>query len=227
MTRFLLFVGFLVATAYALTTPHEQATAFSADENLTQNDKPLLTSWGRTLGSLRVGSGLPTTAGDSAAQTASNEEFRKYGPKTELWVLGQSNGFKDPADPAATDQGWAADGYIETAALAAAAPAAKPEALSEKPPKAKKPRSTTVATADDRNTRARSRATVPVIDRIAAARPPQRRGLFARKNARQRADGPHVGARKAEPVTRNRGLFARLKGRGRQPQRVWALGPAQ
>ena len=227
MIRFLLFVGFLVATAYALTTPPEQETAFSADENFTQNDKPLLTSWGRTLGSLRDDSGVPATAGDAATQTASNEEFRKYGLKTELWVIGQSNGFKDPADPAATDQGWAADGYIETAALAAVAPAAKPKVASEKTPKVKKPRSTTVATADDRNTRARPRATVPVIDRVAAARPPQQRGLFARRNARQRADAPHVGARKANPVTRNRGLLARLKGRGRQPHRVWALGPAR
>ena len=224
MIRFLLFVGFLVATAYGLTTPPEQETAFNAGENLTKNDEPLLTSWGPTLGSLRDGFGVPANAGDTATQTASNEDFRKYGPKTELWVLGQSNGFKDPA---VKDQGWAADRYVEMAALAAAAPAAKPRAVSEKPTKVKKPRLKTVATVDDRNTRAKPRATEPVIDRVTAARPPQRRGLFARKNKPQRAARARVGARTAQPVTRKRGLFARLKGRGRQPQRVWALGPAR
>ena len=224
MIRCLLFVGFLVATAYALTTPPEQETAFSANESLNKNDKPLLTSWGPTLGSLRDGFGVPANAGDTATQTASNEDFRKYGPKTELWVLGQSNGFKDPA---VKDQGWTGDRYIETAALAAAAPAAKPRVLSEKPTKVKKPRFTTVATVDDRSTRAKRRAREPVIDRITAARPPKRRGLFARKNSPQRAARVQAGARKAQPTTRNRGLFARLKGRGRQPQRVWALGPAR
>jgi len=226
MIRFLLFVIFLVATAYGLTTPPEQETAFSADENVNKNDKSLLTSWGPTLGSLRDGFSVPANAGDTATQTASNEDFRKYGPKTELWVLGQSNGFKDPA---VKDQGWTADRYIETAALAAAAPAAKPRVVSKKPTKAKKPRFTTVANAKDRNPRAKRkpRATKPVIDRITAARPPQRRGLFARTNKPQRAARPRVGARKAQPTTRKRGLFARLKRRGRQPQRVWALGPAR
>ena len=224
MIRFLLFVGFLVAAAYGLTTPPKQETAFNAGENLTKNDKPLLTSWGPTLGSLRDSFVVPANAGDMATQTASNKHFRKYGPKTELWVLGQSNGFKHPA---VKEQGWTADRYIETAALAAAAPAAKPRVVSKKPTKAKKPRFKTVATVDDRNPRAKPRATEPVIDRITAARPPQRRGLFARTNKPQRAARPRVGARKAQPNTRNRGLFARLKGRGRQTQRVWALGPAR
>lgn len=217
MIRFLLFVGFLVAVAYGLTTPPQPETAFSADETLTQNDKPLLTSWGPTLGSLRDGVGVRARADRPPTQTASNENFHKYGPKTELWVLGQSNGFKDPAAAAAKDQGWTSDGYVETAALAAAAQAAKPNVAPEKPAAAKKPHVTTVAAADHLNAHAKPRAAEPVIDRIAAARPPQqRRGLFARTSTRE-----------AQPVARNRGLFARLKGRGRQPQRVWALGPAR
>ncbi|ODR97976.1 hypothetical protein AUC68_10710 [Methyloceanibacter methanicus] len=224
----MLFVGFLVAIAYGLTTPPQPETAFSANETLTQNDKPLLTSWGPTLGSLRDGVGVRARTDGGPTQTATNEDFHKYGPKTELWLLGQSNGFKDPADAAAKDQGWTSDGYVETAALAATAQAAKPAVASDKPAEAKKPHAMTVATADHRNARAKPRVTEPVIDRIAAARPPQqRRGLFARTSAPQRAARPHVGAREAQPVTRNRGLFARLKGRGKQPQRVWALGPAR
>lgn len=214
MIRFLLFAGVLIGAAYFLTEPPRE-TALSANEAPASNDKPLLTSWGPTLGSLRKGDGAPASSGSgSVTQTAENAEFHKFGAKTELWVLGQSNGFKDPANPAAQDRGWVSDGYVGADVIAAANQASEEaeRAMAEKAVKA-----TTVASVAKPEPQ-RAESNEPVIDRIAAARPP--RGLFTRTAATEQPAEARRG-------TRNRGLFARLLGRGKPDQRSWALGPAR
>jgi len=223
MLRFLLFVGLLVTAAYIWTAPPPQETALGAGEALAPKSKPLLTSWGPTLGSLRNGPDGPATpdaANARATQTAANAQFHQYGPKTELWVLGQSNGFKDPANPAAEDKGWVSDGYVEGTVIAAATRSAaeieRANAETARP-------ATAVAAAAAPDTAARAKPSEPVIDRIAAARPPQRHGLFARIAAVE----PRAPAADTRRGTRNRGFFARLMGRGKQAQPAFALGPAR
>ncbi|HML92382.1 hypothetical protein [Methyloceanibacter sp.] len=223
MLRFLLFVGLLVTAAYIWTAPPRHEVALGAGEAPALKSKPLLTSWGPTLGSLRTGSDVPATPDAASArgtQTAANAQFHQYGPKTELWVLGQSNGFKDPANAAAEDRGWVSDGYVEGTVIAAATRSAAE--IERANAEAAKP-ATTVAAVATPDTAARAKPSEPVIDRIAAARPPQRRGLFARI-----ADAePRAPAAETRRGTRNRGFFARLMGRGKPAQPAFALGPAR
>jgi hypothetical protein len=76
-------------------------------------------------------------------------------------------------------------------------------------------------------TQQRQRATTePVIDRVAAALPPKRRGLFGRRLNQPRAKAPRA-TRQAQAAPRKRGLFKRLKGRNTQTARAWGLGPAR
>ena len=119
----------------------------------------------------------------------------------------------------------AAAGTVETAAVVAAAEAAKPA-----PQRAKPDRATTVGA------RKQPVITDPVIDRVAAALPPQRRGLFGRPLPTQRvqaarvtrpAEARQVQTRQVQAAPRNRGLFKRLTGRAKPPARAWALGPAR
>ena len=223
MLRFLLFVGLLVTAAYIWTAPPQQETALGANEAPAPNSKPLLTSWGPTLGSLRNGPDVAAAPNDASArgtQTAADAHFHQYGPKTELWVLGQSNGFKDPANPAAENRGWVSDGYVEGTVIAAATRSAAE--IERANPETAKP-ATTVAAVATPDTATHAKPSEPVIDRIAAARPPQRRGLFARI-----ADvEPRAPAAETRRGTRNRGFFARLMGRSKQAQPVFALGPAR
>ena len=224
MTRFLLFVALLVAAAYMLTTPPAPEMALSANEALSPNDKPLLTSWGRSLGSLRADSGAnspssPDTDLGSGTQTASASKFDQYGKGTELWVLGQTIGWKQPANRAAQDRGWVSDSYVETAAIL---PAARQIADTDRNTKA-------VARPENKlaKTRLKQNGTAKpgklVVDRIAAAKPPQRRGLFARSKTATHAKT----AKRAGKNRPNRGFFSLFKGRSKLARRAWAVGPAR
>ena len=194
MFRFILFLGFLVGIAYVLTEPPQTKMALSADEIPVHNDKPLLTSWGPTLGSLRDGIRVPPRA--AATMTlASNETSEAYGDQSST-------------------QGPSAISAAATAAAAASAQANNPAADREPV--------TTVASVQEP---ARPVAAKPV-DRVAAALPPQRRGLFSQALAPQAAQKPRV-TRKAQAAPRKGGLFKRLLGRGKQPTRAWALGPSR
>ena len=194
MFRFILFLGFLVGIAYVLTEPPQTKMALSANEIPVDDDKPLLTSWGPTLGSLRDGIRVPPRA--AATMTlASNETSEAYGDQSST-------------------QGPSAISAAATVATAASAQANNPAADREPV--------TTVASVQEP---ARPVAAQPV-DRVAAALPPQRRGLFSRALAPQAAQKPRV-TRKAQAAPRNGGLFKRLLGRGKQPTRAWALGPSR
>jgi hypothetical protein len=192
MFRFVLFLGFLVGIGYVLTEPPQTKIALSANEIPVHNDKPLLTSWGPTLGSLRDGIRVPPQAA-ATTMLASNETSEAYGNQSST------------QDPNAT---------AATAATAASVQANNPAADREPV--------TTVANAQEP---VRPVAAKPV-DRVAAALPPQRRGLFSRALAPQAAHEPRV-TRGAQAAPRNGGLFKRLLGRGKQPARAWALGPAR
>ncbi|MDJ0511921.1 MAG: hypothetical protein QNJ62_00605 [Methyloceanibacter sp.] len=207
MFRFILFLGFLVGIAYVMTEPPAPQRALSANEIPVRDDKPLLTSWGPTLGSLR--DGVPVEAYGETASTlvASNEA-----------PFGSEN-----TDPTASTD---ASG---PAAVVAAAQLAKP---APNRAETKKPvRATTRLAA-----RNQPMTVEPAIDRIAAALPPQRRGLFGRPLGPQRVQAPRdtrqVQTRQAQAHTvqaapRNRGLFKRLRARGKQPARAWTLGPTR
>ncbi|MEM7191744.1 MAG: hypothetical protein AAF405_02555 [Pseudomonadota bacterium] len=138
--------------------------------------------------------------------------------------------------PEAKDDGWTSDGYVATSALAAASAAQQKQdgrnnaGASGSAQKSKPAGARTVGDTRERFTIIRTpQRSEPVIDRIAAAQPPQRRGLFSRTNTSQRAavvqKQPKV--RKAQNANRNRGLFARLKGRNKPAQRALLLGPAR
>lgn len=196
MTRFILFIGILIGIAYVLTDPPEAKTALSANEIPVHNDKPLLTSWGPTLGSLRNGVGVRTRGG-ATTMLASNQSTEPYGAET---------------------------GASEAATLAANAQTSAPAedqtgAKRHEPP-------ITVASLQEPAQQKQPVAAEPVVDRVAAALPPERRGLFGRPLAPK-----HVQAvrdtRQAEAAPRNRGLFKRLLGRSKQPARAWGLGPAR
>jgi hypothetical protein len=106
-------------------------------------------------------------------------------------------------------------GSVDVAALAATAQATG-SAGAEKP----KPTAT-------QQTQQRKRTTTePVIDRVAAALPPKRRGLFGRPLNQPRAKAPRA-TRQAQAAPRKRGLFKRLRGRNTQTARAWGLGPAR
>ena len=222
MKRFLLFVGLLVAAAYMLTEPPAGTqTVMSATEAPARPDKPLLTSWGPTLGSLRGGVSArraPATT-DSGAQTEVASKFRKYGPKTELWVLGKSNGWTEPTDPVAQDQGWASDSYIETASIVPPAQQVAEASVETARDVKPEPRPKVRVAAVQEESRPAAKPAEPVIDRIAAARPPQMRGLFSKSK-------PKTVTRASEP-RRGRGLLAIFRGRNKPAQRVFALGPAR
>jgi len=194
MFRFLLFLGFLVGIAYALTEPPQTKMALSANEIPVHNDKPLLTSWGPTLGSLRDGIRVPPRPA-ATTMLASNETSEAYGDES-------------------TAEGPSAASAAATVATAATEQANNP-ATDREPV-------TTVASVQEP---ARPVAAEPV-DRVAAALPPQQRGLFSRALAPQAAQKPRV-KRKAQALPRNRGLFKRILGRGKQPTRAWALGASR
>jgi hypothetical protein len=105
------------------------------------------------------------------------------------------------------------EGTVEVAALAATAQAttsASAGAEKPKPAAAQKKRATTK----------------PVIDRVAAALPPNRRGLFGRRLDQPQAKAPR-GTRQAQAAPRKRGLFKHRKARSTQTARAWGLGPAR
>ena len=193
MFRFMLFLGFLVGIAYALTEPPQTKMELSANEIPVHNDKPLLTSWGPTLGSLRDGIRVPTQAA-ATTMLASNETSEAYGDESSA---------EGPSAQSAASMATAATEQANN-------PATDREPV------------TTVANAQEP---VRPVAAEPV-DRVAAALPPQRRGLFSRALAPQAAQEPRV-TRGAQAAPRNGGLFKRLLGRGKQPARAWALGPAR
>lgn len=242
MVRFLVFACFLVAVGYVLTTPEEPQLALGAraDSAAASNapaEKRLLRSWGPTLGALsRRHTAEERPGAAQTIQTASNPDFHKYGPKTELWVLGQSNGFKDPADPAAEDDGWTNDGFVETATLAAAQSAAEKRLAAMEPDPAAGSQAASSAAKrvanlvglEPRQVHRKAKRAEPVVDRIAAARPPQRRGLFGWSGPKPRpaAARPASTSRTAQTVQRKRGLFAAFTGRSKPTQRAWALGPS-
>lgn len=193
MTRFILFIAFLVGIAYVLTEPPESKMALSANEIPVHNDKPLLTSWGPTLGSLRDGIRMRPRA--ATTMLAANETSEPYG-----------------------SQSSSSAGTADTPALAANTPAQdQPDVQRHEP--------TTVASVQE-PTHPKQPVAEPAVDRIAAALPPQRRGLFSRALAPQAAQAPRE-TREVQAAPRNRGLFKRLLGRSKQPTRVWALGPAR
>lgn len=203
MVRFILFIGCLVGLAYVLTTPPATERAFSANEVPIRTQKPLLTSWGPTLGSLRDGVGAGAT--QTAANTASGPTPGNYG----AWA-------DETAAPSVSD------GAVGTAALAAGALAST--AAGDRAGTLTPARPATVAALP---TPRKQRASAePEIDRIAAALPPQRRGLFGRALNSPRAQAPRA-TRQARAGQRNRGLFKRLRGRTNPTQRAWALGPAR
>ncbi|MEM7399981.1 MAG: hypothetical protein AAF354_13760 [Pseudomonadota bacterium] len=212
MFRFILFLGFLVGIAYVLTEPPAPERALSANEIRVGDDKPLLTSWGPTLGSLRDGVPIEAYGGNASTMVASNEA--PYGSEN-------------------TDTSASTD--TPSVAAAAVVAAAQVSPTAPKRTETKKPaRATTTVAARNQQTTAE-----PAIDRIAAALPTQRRGLFGRALAPQRVQEPrnarHVHKRQGQareaqspPVLaapRNRGLFKRLRARGNQPARAWTLGP--
>ncbi|WP_108681214.1 hypothetical protein [Methyloceanibacter sp. wino2] len=190
MTRFVLFIALLIGIAYVLTEPPESKMALSANEIPIHNDKPLLTSWGPTLGSLRDGIRVRPRA--ATTMLAANETSEPYG-----------------------SQSSSSAGTVETAALAANTPA-------EDHPDVQRHEPTTVASVQE-PTHPKQPVAEPAVDRIAAALPPQRRGLFSRALAPQATRE----TREVQAAPRNRGLFKRLLGRNKQPARAWALGPAR
>ncbi len=195
MFRFFVFIGFLVGIAFVMTSPPEPQRALSANEIPVLNDKPMLTSWGPTLGSLRDGVGAGSPVGGTTTMLASNDSFGSF--KSEI------NDPKWDGLPAGT---------VDVAALAATAQATG-SAGADKP----KPTATQL----------RQRATTePVIDRVAAALPPKRRGLFGRPLNQPRAKTPRA-TRQAQAAPRKRGLFKRLRGRNTQTARAWGLGPSR
>lgn len=200
MTRFILFIGFLVGMAYVLTEPPESQTALSANEIPVYDDKPLLTSWGPTLGSLRNGVG-GGTRGVATTMLASNETSGTY-----------------------ANHNSSSDDAVKTAALADSAEAPTPaadESGTSQPDRAVK-----VASLPEPQEVKHTVSAEPAVDRIAAALPPERRGLFSRALAPREVQAPS-GAQDVQAAPRNRGLFKRLLGRGKQPTRAWALGPAR
>ena len=204
MFRFILFLGFLVGIAYVLTEPPAPKTALSANEIPVRNDKPLLTSWGPTLASLRDGVRGDNTDGAATTLVASNNPA--FG--------------SEATDPATTA---AEQAVVEPAVVATVAGASKP--APQRANAAKPDRATALASREQPVT------AEPVVDRIAAALPPQRRGLFGRPLKVQRVQAPRVTrqaqARQVEAAPRKRGFFKRLTGRAKQPARAWALGPAR
>ena len=147
MYKFFVFVGILVGIAFVMTPPPEPQRALSANEIPVLNDKPMLTSWGPTLGSLRDGVRANSPVDSTTTMLASTDSFGSF--KAEM---------NDPASDGLPE------GTIEVAALAATGAAAeRAGANTPKPAAAPERRATSE----------------PVIDRVAAALPPQRRGLFA------------------------------------------------
>ncbi|BAQ16776.1 hypothetical protein [Methyloceanibacter caenitepidi] len=194
MTRFVLFIALLVGIAYVLTEPPESKMALSANEIPIHNDKPLLTSWGPTLGSLRDGIRVRPRA-PASNMLAANDTSEPYGSDSS-----------------------SSTGTVQTAAVAA-------KTLAEDHPDVQRHKPTTVASVQEPTTH-KPPVAEPAVDRIAAALPPQRRGLFSRALAPQAAQDPRE-TREVRAAPRNRGLFKRLLGRGKQPTRAWALGPAR
>ena len=194
MFKFFVFVGFLVGIAFVMTSPPEPQRALSANEIPVLNDKPMLTSWGPTLGSLRDGVGAGSRSNGASTLVASNDSFGAF--KAQM---------NDPASHGLPE------GTIEVAALAATVSAGD-GASADKPKPSAAPK--------------RRAATEPVIDRVAAALPPKRRGLFGRPLNQPRAKAPRA-TRQAQAAPRNRGFFKRLRGRKTQTARASALGPAR
>lgn len=194
MFKFFVFVGFLVGIAFVMTPAPEPQRALSANEIPVLNDKPMLTSWGPTLGSLRDGVGTGSPSNVASTLVASNDSFGSF--KAQM---------NDPASDGLPE------GTIEVAALAATASAGD-GASADKPKPSAVPK--------------RRAATEPVIDRVAAALPPKRLGLFGRPLNQPRAKAPRA-TRQAQAAPRNRGFFKRLRGRKTQTARASALGPAR
>jgi hypothetical protein len=194
MFKFFIFVGFLVGIAFVMTPAPEPQRALSANEIPVLNDKPMLTSWGLTLGSLRDGAGAGSPSSDASTLVASNDSFGSF--KAEM---------SDPASDGLPED------TIEVAALAGTASAGD-GASADKPKPAAAPK--------------RRATTKPAIDRVAAALPEKRRGLFGRRLNQPRAKAPRA-TRQAKAAQRNRGFFKRLRGRKTQTARASALGPAR
>jgi hypothetical protein len=194
MFKFFIFVGFLVGIAFVMTPAPEPQRALSANEIPVLNDKPMLTSWGPTLGSLRDGARAGSPSSDASTLVASNDSFGSF--KAEM---------SDPASDGLPED------TIEVAALAGTASAGD-GASADKPKPAAAPK--------------RRATTKPAIDRVAAALPEKRRGLFGRRLNQPRAKAPRA-TRQAQAAQRNRGFFKRLRGRKTQTARASALGPAR
>jgi hypothetical protein len=135
--------------------------------------------------------------------------------RSELWVMGQTNGWVQPKGPNTLERSWASSyvasiedlGFAKPVAKPVETPSAKVTSTKTKPSHAAKPASRVVATSESQKPDPNRKPAVRVSEDITVAKPHRPRGLFS-SNGR-----------------RGRGLFGLFRGRNVE-RRAWSIGPA-
>ena len=147
----------------------------------------------------------PTLAAYSQASKPSDS------PGTELWVMGQTNGWVQPKGPNAQERGWASYvaatddlGFVKPVTETAQTPLAKVASTKTRPSHAAKPPHRVATALEPQKTDPNSKPAVRVSDDIKVAKP-----HFNSSNDRRRG----------------RGLFGIFRGRNVE-RPAWSIGPA-
>jgi hypothetical protein len=134
--------------------------------------------------------------------------------RSELWVMGQTNGWVQPKGPNTLERGWASSyvasiedlGFADPVAEPLETPPAKVASTKTKPSHAAKPASRVMAASERQKPDLNPKRAVRVSEDTTVAKPHRPRGLFGFSGRR------------------DRGIFGLFRGR-KAERRAWSVGP--